>query len=550
MAEFQIVLLPRQDYWEWVRVCQEYVLAFGPNLTSDPLTAGRYMSPRQVITFPEIPGAYAESQDLVAWFQKRFPGIRLDAVQASTPNQLRKQFAKRIEAKDRYGQRLRPFYLQWATDYPVMTQAFGVNAQIYHRFGLPGHEGVDMRALTNTNIYAAFEGVVYEVFRDAKLHAYGIHVRLRHRDGYKTVYAHLAKPLVRLGDQVQGGQLIGKANSTGASTGAHLHLTLKRDGATARGETNYPKDIIDPTPYLVWPDGYRVKQVEAKGWPAERCLVGAVGRLGGTLQAADLDLVARAGLEALSVSLTETEETLRALRRIHPGMMLISAVPSPEGGPDNRGSTAQMRSLGDVGRLLKEGVRDFELGAVPNLQLGGWNRAWRDGAEFAAWWLEAAAAIRAEHPSVRLGFPALDPGGSLDGWRAEALQFLEQAGAAADQADWIGVHAYWDSGEALEDLNGGRWYEYVIERFPGKRLVITAFANPSPEVTPQVKAGQYLDFLRAVADEPAIGAALCSCLSAAGGFDAVVWRKESGEDRGIAERIGERRRTTGPLLSG
>ena len=56
MAEFQIVLLPRQDYWEWVRACQEYVLAFGPNLTSDPLTAGRYMSPRQVITFPDVPG--------------------------------------------------------------------------------------------------------------------------------------------------------------------------------------------------------------------------------------------------------------------------------------------------------------------------------------------------------------------------------------------------------------------------------------------------------------------------------------------------------------
>ncbi len=550
MAEFQIMLLPRQDYWEWVRACQEYVLAFGPNLTSDPATAGRYMSPRQVITFPEVPGAYAESQDIVAWFHTRYPGIRLDGVPAETPNKLRKQLRKRIEAKDRYGQRLRPFYLLWATDYPVITQPFGVNPQIYHRFGLPGHEGVDMRALTNTNIYAAFDGVVYEVFRDAKRHAYGIHVRLRHRDGFKTVYAHLAKPLVTLGDQVKAGQLIGKADSTGASSGAHLHLTLKRDGATARGETRYPKDIIDPTPYLVWPDGYRVKQVEAKGWPAERCLVGAVGRWGGTLQPADLDLVARAGLEALSVNLTENEETLRALRRIHPGMMFISAVPSPVSGPDAREASAHLRGPQEVGRLLQQGVRDFELGAVPNLQFGGWNRAWRDGAEFAAWWLETAATIRAEHPDVRLGFPGLDPGGWVDGWRAEALRFLEQAGAAADQADWIGVHAYFDSHESLEDLSGGRWYEHVLERFPGKRLVITAFANPSPDVSPQVKAGQYLDFLKVVGEEPAIGAALCSCLSAASGFDSVVWRSESGEDRGIAERIGERRRFAGPPLSG
>lgn len=550
MAEFQIVLLPRQDYWEWVRACQDYVLTFGPNLTSDPATAGRYMSPRQVITFPDVPGAYAESQDLVAWFQKRFPGIRLDAVPAATPKKLRKEFKKRIEAKDRYGQRLRPFYLLWSTDYPVITQPFGVNAQIYHRFGLPGHEGVDMRALMNTNIYAAFDGVVYEVFRDPKAHAYGIHVRVRHRDGFKTVYGHLAKPLVGLGEEVRGGQLIGKADSTGASTGSHLHLTLKRDGATARGETRYPKDIIDPTPYLVWPDGYRVKQVEAKGWPAERCLVGAVGRLGGLLQAEDLDLVARAGLEALSISLAERQETLRALRRIHPGLLLMSAIPSPESSAQSLGSAALAHNLGDVARLLAEGVHDFELGSVPNLQLGGWNRTWRDGAEFAAWWLEAAAALRAEHPDIRLGFPALDPGDWVEGWRASSREFLEQAGAAADQADWIGVHAYWESQEALEDLSGGRSYEQVIERFPGKRLVITAFANPSPEVSPHVKAGQYLDFLKTVGSEPAIGAALCSCLSASGGFDSVAWRSESGDDRGIAARIGERRRAGGTLFSG
>ena len=549
MAEFQVVLLPRQEYWEWVRACQEYVLTFGPNLTSDPATAGRYMSPRQVITFPDVPGAYAESQDMVAWFQSRFPGIRLDAVPAATPAKLHKQFKKRIAAKDRYGQRLRPFYLAWPTDYPVVTQPFGVNAQIYHRFGLPGHEGIDMRALTNTNIYAAFEGVVYEVFRDAKRHAYGIHVRIRHRDGFKTVYAHLARPLVGVGEEVKGGQLIGKADSTGASTGAHLHLTLKRDGATARGETRYPKDIIDPTPYLVWPDGYRVKQVDAKGWPAERSLVGAVGRQGGALQAADLDLVARAGLEALSISLSESGESLRALQRIHPGMMLIGSIPSPEGGAIDRGDSGQATALREVGRLLKEGVRHFELGSVPNLQLGGWNRAWRDGAEFAAWWLESAASIRAEHPEARLGFPALDPGEWLEGWRASALQFLEEAGAAADAADWIGAHAYWDSRESLEDPRGGRWYEHVIERFPGKRLVITAFANPAPDVSPQAKAAQYLDFLKILAEEPAVGAALCSCLSAASGFESVVWRSEAGEDRGIADRIGERRRTRGTALT-
>ncbi|MCJ7511832.1 MAG: M23 family metallopeptidase [Anaerolineales bacterium] len=545
MAEFQILLLPRQDYWEWVRASQGYVLAFGPNLTSDPATAGRYMAPRQVISFPDFPGAYAESQDMVAWYQKRYPGIRVDAISAATPGKLQRQFEKRIEAKDRYGQRLRPFFLLWATDYPVVTQPFGVNPQIYHRFGLPGHEGVDMRALTNTNIYSAFDGVVYEVFRDAKHHAYGIHIRVRHRDGFKTVYAHLAKPLVGVGEEVKGGQLIGKADSTGASTGSHLHLTLKQDGATARGETRYPKDIIDPTPYLVWPDGYRLKQVEAKGWPAERCLVGAVGRVDGLLRPVDLDLVARARLEALSLSLAEPEETVRALRRVNPGIQLIISIPSPEGGDGLQVADSLSRCMGDIGRLLREGVRDFELGSVPNLQSGGWNRAWRDGGELAAWWLETARAIRAEQPDVRLGFPGLDPGDHLEGWRAAALPFLEEASAAAEQADWIGVHAYWDSRESMLAVSGGRWYEQVIDRFPGQRLLITAFANPSEDVPAQVKAREYLEFLEIVGDEPVIGAALCSCLSARKGFDSVVWRTESGEDREIAGPIGDRPRNRG-----
>ncbi len=540
MAEFQIILLPRQDYWEWVRACQEYVLAYGANLTSEPLTAARYMAPRQVITFPEAPEAFPESSDMVAWFQTRYPGIRLDAVPAVSPEKLKRQFEKRIEANDRYGQRLRPFYVLWATDYPVVTQPFGVNPQIYHRFGLPGHEGIDMRALTNTNIYAAFDGVVYEVFRDAKNHAYGIHVRLRHRDSYKTVYAHLAKPLVGVGEEVKGGQLIGKADSTGASTGAHLHLTLKRDGATARGETRYPKDIIDPTPYLVWPEGYRLKQSEAKGWPAERCLVGAVGRAVGLLTPQDLDLVARARLEALEVGLQERSETLRSLLRIHPGMLLVGRIPSGVGREPLAASELVSRVIADVRRLAAEGVRDFELGAVPNLQLGGWNRGWRDGREFADWWLEAAAALQVELPEIRLGFPGLDPGDWLPGWRAAALPFLEEAGPAADRADWIGVHTYWDNREQMQDTSGGRWYEHILERFPQARLLLTSFANPRADVSAETKADQYLEYLEMVGKETAIGAAFCSCLSADGGFDSVVWRTESGEDRGIAGRIGSR----------
>ena len=180
--DYQIILLPTDNYWEWVRACREYVMTYGPNLTADPGVAARYMTPQQVITFANTPGAYVQSDDMLRWFDENYPGVRADPVATATPAGLEAEFRERIAAHDRYGQKRRPFYLVWPTDYPVVTQSFGANPQIYSRYGVPAHEGLDIRALTNTNVYACFGGVVYEVHKNPKDHAYGIHVRIRHRD--------------------------------------------------------------------------------------------------------------------------------------------------------------------------------------------------------------------------------------------------------------------------------------------------------------------------------------------------------------------------------
>src|SRR3990172_9209449 len=116
--EFQILLLPRTDYWIWLRACQDYVLAFGGGLTDDPGTAGRYMAPRQVITLPNRRDAFPEIGDAERWFQTRYPGIRLDLIDADTPEVMRRELGQRVAENDRYGTKRRPFYLLWPTDYP------------------------------------------------------------------------------------------------------------------------------------------------------------------------------------------------------------------------------------------------------------------------------------------------------------------------------------------------------------------------------------------------------------------------------------------------
>jgi hypothetical protein len=158
--------------------------------------------------------------------------------------------------------------------------------------------------------HACADGEVYEVHGHPKDHAYGIHIRIQHRDGYKTVYAHLAKAIVRKGDRVDAGQLIGRADSTGNSSASHLHLSLKRDGATARRETTYPKDIIDPTSFLVWPASKTPKGPDAQQSPRLGLHLAYTDGLGPT----HAKSAATCGAEVVLVSHLEPAGTIDALR--------------------------------------------------------------------------------------------------------------------------------------------------------------------------------------------------------------------------------------------
>lgn len=154
-----------------------------------------------------------------------------------------------------------PLKLYWPTQFNKIVQHFREHPEWYKGFGLPGHEGLDFSIPHGSEVYAAADGVVAEVRADADAYAqthqgtyaYGNQVRIRHalpEGEYFTVYAHLLEVRVQPGDPIKAGQLVGLGDSTGNSTGDHLHLTLKKTGATASGETDYPRDLIDPEPFL------------------------------------------------------------------------------------------------------------------------------------------------------------------------------------------------------------------------------------------------------------------------------------------------------------
>lgn len=89
------------------------------------------------------------------------------------------------------------------------------------------HYGLDLRGPRGAPIAAANDGEV-AIARDAYLS--GKTVVLHHGAGVHTAYFHLDRMLVRAGQRVRRGQVIGRLGSTGRSTGPHLHFSAKVDG--------------------------------------------------------------------------------------------------------------------------------------------------------------------------------------------------------------------------------------------------------------------------------------------------------------------------------
>ncbi len=108
-----------------------------------------------------------------------------------------------------------------------MASGFGYRLHpIYKTYKM--HSGIDFTAPTGTPIYATGNGRVVPAPDGAS--GYGNHVVIDHGFGYKTLYAHMYRLKVRMGERVKRGQLIGYVGSTGLSSGPHLHYEVIKGG--------------------------------------------------------------------------------------------------------------------------------------------------------------------------------------------------------------------------------------------------------------------------------------------------------------------------------
>jgi murein DD-endopeptidase MepM/ murein hydrolase activator NlpD len=107
----------------------------------------------------------------------------------------------------------------WPLKHVSVTSPYGDRGNSFH-------EGIDLQAPVGTPAYSAAPGQV--IYSGSRVRGYGRVIVVKHLNGYMTVYAHLSRPLVRLGQTVRKGQKIALTGASGRVSGPHLHFEIRK----------------------------------------------------------------------------------------------------------------------------------------------------------------------------------------------------------------------------------------------------------------------------------------------------------------------------------
>ncbi|MBI4818188.1 MAG: M23 family metallopeptidase [Deltaproteobacteria bacterium] len=133
-----------------------------------------------------------------------------------------------------------PGHIAWPVSPVLITSYFGYRKDPVHEAGegddVRFHRGLDLGGRKGDPVYAAAQG---RVIHAGWLGGYGLTIILQHEGGLSTVYGHLSRALVDLGDEAEEASAIGLVGASGRATGPHLHFEVRRDGTSVD-----PLDVI------------------------------------------------------------------------------------------------------------------------------------------------------------------------------------------------------------------------------------------------------------------------------------------------------------------
>jgi murein DD-endopeptidase MepM/ murein hydrolase activator NlpD len=157
-------------------------------------------------------------------------GVEYEIVESKKKKQTKKDSPKKKEEVNTF---------DFSTILPPITH----EALIGSPYGIRSHRlhrGVDVNVIKDEPVVAAYPGEV--TMSRYNKGGYGHYVLIKHPNGIETLYAHLSKRLLNVGDKVFPGDIVGLAGNSGRSSAAHLHFEIRY------GEIN-----IDPTTVIDFP---------------------------------------------------------------------------------------------------------------------------------------------------------------------------------------------------------------------------------------------------------------------------------------------------------
>ncbi|WP_214073255.1 M23 family metallopeptidase [Mucilaginibacter sp. dw_454] len=108
-----------------------------------------------------------------------------------------------------------------------MTSRFGFRSDPFDSGHAEFHPGIDFKGNRGDIAHCTANG---RVVSTGWMGGYGNCVRVAHENGFETLYGHLSRITVRVGQQLSVGDKVGEIGSTGRSTGNHLHYEVRKDG--------------------------------------------------------------------------------------------------------------------------------------------------------------------------------------------------------------------------------------------------------------------------------------------------------------------------------
>ena len=125
-------------------------------------------------------------------------------------------------------------------DLTRVASSFGMRIHPFYKV-LKMHTGMDFTAPTGTEIYSTGDGVVTKI--EYAQRGYGYHIVVDHGFGYETLYAHMSQIIMRPGQKIKRGTVIGYVGNTGTSVAPHLHYEVIRNGDKINPINYYFNDL-------------------------------------------------------------------------------------------------------------------------------------------------------------------------------------------------------------------------------------------------------------------------------------------------------------------